>query len=87
MAVIASFKFQNIVSLRKATRDTNRAHDRLGAGADESNLFHRWEGVADHAGEYDFQFGRLAVTGSVCGSLFDRADDRWGGMTQNHRAP
>ncbi len=68
MAVVAAGELDHAVAARRRPREPERAHRRLGAGADEPHHLDGRHGVDDLGGELDLGLGRRAERRAAVGA-------------------
>ena len=87
MTVIAAGELDDDVPAGRRARETERAHRRLRAGADEPDLLDRRHGVHERSRELDLTGRRRPEAGPVAGALAQRADDRRMRVAEDHGSP
>ena len=65
MAVVAAFKFHDVLALGESAGEANGGHGRFRAGADEADLLHVRESGYDQLGEIGFGGRGRSEAGAV----------------------
>ena len=87
VAVVAAFKFQNLVSSGVSSGGAEGAHGGFGTGVDHAHFFNGRVYLVDEFGNFRFQKGGCAVAGASFSGCLDGFDDGGMGVAQDHGAP
>src|SRR5207248_11775638 len=87
VAVVAAGELDDDVPARRRARETEGAHRRLRASADEPDLVDRWHGVDEHPRKLDLAGRGGPEAGPVAGALAQCGHDRGMRVPEDHWAP
>ena len=87
VAVVAAFKFDDLVAAGKPARQTDRAHGRFGARVHHAHHVHRRHQFGHQRRHFDFHLGWRAEAQTALGRFNHRVADSRVVMPQHHRTP